>query len=157
MINQDNIVMAISFILVAAFVVFWLLKRAKLRRARSWPSEVGRVESTAVVLRSGGGQPGAAAYYAELKYSYTVQGQTYSGGLSRRFILKGRADKWIGKYTNHQALSIRSHQGERFGPVGARTAGELKMNRVEPNQQSASVLLRQDRLARMFLMIPHWL
>ena len=35
------------------------------------------------VLKSGGGQPGAAAYYAELKYSYTVQGQTYSSRLSR--------------------------------------------------------------------------
>ena len=83
MINQDNIVMAISFVVVAAFVVFWLVKRAKLWRAQSWPIGVGRVESTAVVLKSGGGQPGAAAYYAELKYSYTVQGHTYSGGLSR--------------------------------------------------------------------------
>jgi hypothetical protein len=107
MINQDNIVMAISFILVAAFVVFWLLKRVKLRRAKSWPTEVGRVESTAVVLKSGGGQAGAAAYFAELKYSYTVQGHTYSGGLSRRFILRGRADKWIRRYTTHQPLSIR--------------------------------------------------
>ena len=112
MLNQENFVMAISFAFVGAVVVFWLLKRAKLRRAHNWPTEVGHVESTAVVLKSGGGQPGAAAYYAELKYSYTVQGQTYSGGLSRRFILKGRADKWIAKYANGEPLTVRYNPGK---------------------------------------------
>jgi len=125
MINQDNIVMAISFVVVAAFVVFWLLKRAKLRRAHHWPTEVGHVESTAVVLKSGGGQPGAAAYYAELKYSYTVEGQTYSGGLSRRFILKGRADKWIAKYGNSDPLTIR------YNPAKAKDSVLLDTDNIE--------------------------
>jgi len=125
MINQDNIVMAISFVVVAAFVVFWLLKRAKLRRSQSWPTEVGRVESTAVVLKSGGGQPGAAAYYAELKYSYTVQGQTYSGWLSRRFILKGRAEKWIARYGNNDPLTVR------YNPAKARDSVLLDTDNLE--------------------------
>jgi hypothetical protein len=107
MINQDNFVLAITVLFLATATMLWLLKRAKLRRAHSWPTEVGRVESSAVMLSSGGGQPGAAAYYAELKYSYTVQGQTYSGGLRRRFILKGRADKWIGRYVNANPLTVR--------------------------------------------------
>ncbi len=125
MINQDNIVMAISFVVVAAFVVFWLLKRAKRRRAQSWPTEVGHVESTAVVLKSGGGQPGAAAYYAELKYSYTVEGQTYSGGLSRRFILKGRADKWIAQYGNSDPLTVR------YNPAKAKDSVLLDTDNLE--------------------------
>jgi hypothetical protein len=107
MLDQDKFISAISIVVVATAAVFWLLKRMKLRRARSWPSEVGRVESSSVRLESGGGQPGSAAYYAELKYSYTVQGRSYSGGLRRRFILKGRADKWIGKYSSGNPLTVR--------------------------------------------------
>jgi hypothetical protein len=70
MLNQENFVMAISFAFVGAVVVFWLLKWAKLRR-RTIGQPKWDVESTAVVLKSGGGQPGSVAYYAELKYSYT--------------------------------------------------------------------------------------
>jgi Protein of unknown function (DUF3592) len=99
--------MTISVVFVAAVVVFWLLKRAKLRRAHGWPTEIGHVDSTSVVLSSGGGQPGSAAYYAQVKYCYTVQGHTYSGALSHRFMLKGRADKWISQYANSSPLTVR--------------------------------------------------
>ena len=62
-----------------------------------------------MTLKSDGGQP---AYYAELKYFYTVQGQTYFGGLRRRFILKQRADKWIAGFANSKVLTVR-HNPEK--------------------------------------------
>jgi hypothetical protein len=105
--NQDTVILVISILFVATAAAFWVSKRVKLRHARAWPTEAGRVESTSVTLQSGGGQPGAAAYYAEVRYSYAVQGQAFSGALRHRFMLKGRADKWVGGYTNGIPLTIR--------------------------------------------------
>jgi hypothetical protein len=107
MINQDQVISAISFLVLATLTALWLMKRAKLRRARNWPTVLGRIDSTSVTLKSGGGQPGSAAYYAEVKYSYTVQEQTYFGSLRRRFILKGRADKWVETYSKAKVLTVR--------------------------------------------------
>jgi hypothetical protein len=58
-------------------------------------------------LRSGGAQPGSSAYYAEVKYSYIIEGQSYPGTLRQRFILKGRAHKWIENYANGKPLTVR--------------------------------------------------
>ena len=105
--NQDQIIFAGSVLVLAVLIVVSLLKRAKQRRAHHWPSVVGHIESTGVTLSSGGGQPGAAAYYAELKYSYKIDGQSYQGALRRRFILKGRADKWIDGFAKSNSLTVR--------------------------------------------------
>lgn len=102
--NQDQVITAISVLVLAFFTALWLMKRAKMHRARNWPPRVGKVESTDVVLKSDGGQP---AYYAELKYSYNVLGQTHFGSLRRRFILKGRADKWIAGFAGGDSLTVR--------------------------------------------------
>ncbi len=103
--NQNSIVFAISIIVLAAFVVFWVLKRMKLRRARSWPKEVGEVDATTLKLESKGNNQ--SAWGASVQYSYSVQGAAYAGALRRQFLLKGSAEKWIGKYTTGAAVTVR--------------------------------------------------
>jgi hypothetical protein len=105
--REDAVVSLVSLAVLGFFFVRWLLRRAKLRRARNWPSELGRVQSTSVVLSSGGGQPGSAAFYAEVTYSYVVQGQTCSGVLRRRFLLEGRANKWMDSFAKSEVLTVR--------------------------------------------------
>ena len=103
--NQNNIVFVISVAVLAAIVVFWVLKRMKLRRARSWPKEVGKVDATSLKLVSTGNNQ--SQWAAAVQYSYTVQGAAYSGALRRQFLLKGSAEKWVGKYTTGLPLTIR--------------------------------------------------
>jgi hypothetical protein len=135
MINADNFFLLLSLLVLGVFFAAWLLRRAKRRRARTWPSEQGQVLSANVVLKSGGGQPGSAAYYAQLEYSYTVQGQTYIGRLRRRFILKGRADKWIESFAGNGVLTVR------YNPQKARDSILLESDRtgaVSPSTPSLS-------------------
>ena len=92
--------------ILAGAVVFgrWILQRRKYRLAASWPVELGHLDSSGVVLWSGGGQ---AAYFAELKYSYTVQGTRYSGSVRRRFIRKESAESWVQRFTTSDMLTVR--------------------------------------------------
>lgn len=90
-----------------AYAGRWILQRRKYRLAASWPVQMGHLESSRVVLESGGGQPGAAAYYAELRYSYAVQGTRYSGFVRRRFIRKQSAEGWTRRFTNSDMLTVR--------------------------------------------------
>jgi hypothetical protein len=103
--NQNNIVLAISIAVLAVFVVFWVLKRMKLRRARTWPTEAGRVDSTSLTLETTGNNQ--RAWVAIVKYSYSVQGAAYTGALRRQFLMKNSADKWIGRYTAGLPLAVR--------------------------------------------------
>jgi Protein of unknown function (DUF3592) len=105
--DQNTIWLIVSILFLATAAALWVRKRIKLRHARDWPTETGRVDSSSVHLETAGGQPGAAAFYAQVKYSYAVQGQSFSGALRRKFMLKGRADKWIGRYTNGVPLTVR--------------------------------------------------
>lgn len=105
--NQDLVIFVSSILVLGVMAALWLLRRAKLRRAQNWPIVGGRLESAAVTLKSGGGQPGSAAYYAELKYSYEARGQVYRSALRRRFMLKGAAENWIARYANRIPLTVR--------------------------------------------------
>lgn len=105
--NQDQVIFALSVLVLGIMAVLWLARREKLRRARNWPVTTGRLESAAITLKSSGGQPASAAYYAELKYSYQTRGQTHRGSLRRRFMLKGAAEKWTAKYANGNPLTVR--------------------------------------------------
>lgn len=104
--NQDQVIFAASVVVLAVLSAVWLRDKAKRQRARNWPTAPGQVESTDLVLTSGGGQPGAAAFYAEVKYVYEVAGETYRGILRRRFILKGRADKWISEIAARNQVTV---------------------------------------------------
>ncbi len=103
--DQNNIVLAISFVVLAAIVVFWALKRMKLRRARSWPKELGNVDATTLKLESTGNNQ--SKWFAVVQYSYSLQGASYTGALRRQFVLKGSAEKWVGKYTAGAAVTVR--------------------------------------------------
>jgi len=104
--NQNNIVLGISIVVLAAIVAFWVLKRMKLRRARSWPKETGKVDATTLKLESTGNNRSACV--AVVQYSYSVQGAAFAGALRRQFLLKGSAEKWIGKYTTGLPLTVRN-------------------------------------------------
>ena len=104
--NQDQIISVCSILVLAGMLAFWMLRLAKLRRARRWPVAQGEVQSTEVTLKAGTGQPGSAAYFAEIRYSYRVQGKTYQGRLRKRFLLKGRADRWVSGHSR-QSLPVR--------------------------------------------------
>ncbi len=105
--KQDVLWLIISLAVLTILAVFWVLKRMKLRRARTWPALFGRMDSSAVRLHSNGAQPGGSQFIAEIKYSYSVQGQKYSGSMRRSFLLKGKADRWIGNYAHGQPIMIR--------------------------------------------------
>jgi hypothetical protein len=88
----------------------WIRKRVRLKHARSWPAEAGRVESTAIRLeQTVTGQAGTttSSYVATVHYSYAAQGEYYSGVLRHNFVLKGRAEKWTDKFTTGLPLRIR--------------------------------------------------
>ena len=105
MINQDNIWLAISVVVLAIVAGGWLLRRAKLRRARSWPTTAGRVESSVMRLQSRGNNQ--SIWVAEVQYSYTVDGGSSSGSLRRTFLLNKSAEKWIANYPNGRPVTIR--------------------------------------------------
>lgn len=110
--NHLDVWISLGFTLV--FVVLlcrWILQRLKVRRAAAWPVEVAHMQSSGVALSSGGGQPGAAAYYAELRYSYTVQGTSHEGSVRRRFMRKESAEAWIQKFTTADVLTVRYNPG----------------------------------------------
>ena len=108
--KQNLLWLGISILFLAGAAALWIRKRVRLKHARSWPTEDGRVESTAIRLQqSSGGKAGttSSSYIATVTYSYTVQGQSYSGTLRRNFMLKGRAEKWTDKFTTGLPLKIR--------------------------------------------------
>ncbi len=105
MINEQNITLVISIAVLTAFAVFWVRKRMKLSRARTWPVQAGKVDSTEVRLQSTGDMQ--SKFFAYVKYSYTVQGTTHSGQMTRTFMLKKSADKWVENYHSGLPVSVR--------------------------------------------------
>jgi hypothetical protein len=108
--TQNIFWLTISILFLAGAAALWIRQRVRLKHARSWPSEAGRVESTAIRLQqSSGGTLGStsSSYIATLTYSYAVPGQYYSGELRRSFMLQGRAEKWTGRYISGLPLTIR--------------------------------------------------
>jgi hypothetical protein len=99
-----------SLIVLAAIAVNFLRKRLKLRHARSWPAEGGRVESTVVQLVSRGQQQ--SIYLAEVRYSYAVADTAHTGRLQRSFLRKASADKWIANFTSGLPLTVRYNPGK---------------------------------------------
>lgn len=97
-----------SIVVLVGAAVLFVLKKIKLRRARSWPTEAGRVESTVVKLETSGAPPNMSSQYvAAVKYSYSVRCAVYFGSLRRSFVLKNSADRWIGRYPPGLTLIIR--------------------------------------------------
>jgi hypothetical protein len=108
--TQNTIWLAVAILFLVGTAALWIRQRVRLKHARSWPTETGRVESTAIRLeQTSTGQAGTttSSYVATVHYSYTVLGRTYSGVLRHNFMLKGRAEKWTDKFTTGLPLRIR--------------------------------------------------
>jgi hypothetical protein len=108
--TQNTIWMAVAILFLVGAAALWIRQRVRLKHARSWPTETGRVESTAIRLeQSVTGQAGTttSSYVATVHYTYTVQGAPYAGTLRHNFMLKGRAEKWTDKFTTGLPLRIR--------------------------------------------------
>jgi hypothetical protein len=103
--NQDTVVLVISIAVLVAFAAFWVRKRMKLNRARTWPVQAGKVDSTEVRLQSTGDMQ--SKFFAYVRYSYTVQGATQSGQMTRTFMRKKSADEWVGTYPSGLPISVR--------------------------------------------------
>jgi hypothetical protein len=103
--NSDLLWLLLSVALVAVAAALWVRKRMKLRRARNWPTEAGRVDSTDVRLESRGDTQ--SVYVAEVTYSYSKGENTSGGKLRRTYLLKGHADKWVALYPQGRAITIR--------------------------------------------------
>jgi hypothetical protein len=103
--NQDTITLVISIAVLAVIAAFWVRKRMKLNRARTWPVQAGKVDSTEVRLQSTGDMQ--SKFFAYVKYSYTVQGASHSGQMTRTFMRKKSADEWVGNYPSGLPVSVR--------------------------------------------------
>jgi Protein of unknown function (DUF3592) len=103
--NSDNIISGAFILLGGIIAVVMLLKRLKRRRAGRWPKAAGQVESTRAHLQGRGEQQ--SMWVGEVRYTYQVLGESHSGCLARDFLMKGRADKWIGGYPIGRALTVR--------------------------------------------------
>jgi len=108
MTNESLIWLAFSIVVVAVVAALWLRKRLRLRRALSWPTVPGRVESSAVRLERRG--ENQHIYVAEVRYAYTAAGQACTGSLRHNFMLKGSADRWVGGFANSEPLVVRYNE-----------------------------------------------
>jgi hypothetical protein len=128
--NTDNLWLAISILVLAVFAAIWTLKRIKRHRAHTWPIGEGRVISTNIRRVGSGSQQ---AHLAEVTYSYALNGQTYSGVSSRRFMLYGSAGKWLAKFESGRSLIVR---------VNPKNPRESLFFEMEQAQSNTSVLQR---------------
>ena len=99
-------------VVLAGFVVYWIRMKIRLRHARAWPAVPGLVDSTVLRLENRGNNQ--SIWAAEVLYSYSLQGTACSGRLRRTFLLKSKADQWIGPYKDGLPLSLR-YNPERLG------------------------------------------
>ncbi|MDT8068706.1 MAG: hypothetical protein ROO76_11140 [Terriglobia bacterium] len=78
----------------ASWIAIWLKKR----RSESWPITSGRVETAYT--------SGEYGHVAELGYSYSSNGEYYSGLYQRKFSTESAAEKFLDSVRN-QSVMIR--------------------------------------------------
>jgi hypothetical protein len=110
MMDQNNFWLGISTALLIVAAVLWIFKQKKLRLARTWPTEAGRVESAVLSLVRTGET--SSRWTAVVAYSYMVRGVTYSGRVSHSSLLKKSSEKWIGNYNCGVVVTIRYDPGK---------------------------------------------
>jgi hypothetical protein len=98
------------FWLILGVVVFsfyigrWALRRARLKKARSWPVVDGRVDSTEIRLEKRGGNQ--SVFVAEIRYSFETKGSAHYGSWKRQFLLHGSAEKWTGEFAAGHPVTV---------------------------------------------------
>ena len=105
---ENFVIATVSVLVLSAFGILWLRKRARQKMARTWPAVPGTIVMADVQYSAGGAQPGAgAAYYAHLQYGYAVDNKNHQARTSRRFMNKDRADEWLNRFTRASNLTVR--------------------------------------------------
>lgn len=99
-------VLGLGYLVICAFgaisaLVGWFLLASKRRRAESWPMVPARVERAVVEGTDTG-------YYADLSYSYQVNGEFYSGYHQKTFRMRRFAEEFV-SITLGQQLFVRYH------------------------------------------------
>jgi hypothetical protein len=89
-----------GFGVISSLIGWWLLA-AKKRRAESWPMISARVERAEVEGTDTG-------YYADLSYSYQVNGEFFSGFYQKTFHMRRFAEEFV-SITRGQHLFVRYH------------------------------------------------
>lgn len=89
-----------AFGIISGLIGWWLLALKK-RRAESWPMTHARVERGLVESTDTG-------YYAELSYSYQVNGDFFSGFFQKTFRMRRFAEEFV-SMTEGQQLFVRYH------------------------------------------------
>lgn len=81
-------------------------RRLKRSRAAGWPMVDGRIESTEVTKPSFSFTTKRGYYIAQLRYSYSVAGSTYSGLYKREFPTEPAADDFV-RDLKGKAVAVR--------------------------------------------------
>lgn len=102
--KQELFWLSISILLLAAALVLWLLKRQRLRKARSWPVQMGKIVSTDVRWESRGDKN--SVYVAEAVYVFELDGSSHSDKIRRTFMFKGKAEKWVSNYPQGRPVTV---------------------------------------------------
>lgn len=102
--KQELFWLSISILLLAAALVLWLLKRQRLRKARSWPAQMGKIVSTDVRWESRGDKN--SVYVAEAVYVFELDGSSHSDKIRRTFMFKGKAEKWVSNYPQGRPVTV---------------------------------------------------
>jgi len=106
MADQEWVELAISGAVIAAGAGLWLRSRLRKRAAVGWPMAQGKV-LWATVSFQGGGDPASSRYVAQVRYTYVVQGEAYSGDYKRSFMWRDSADTWAGAFQTGRQLIVR--------------------------------------------------
>ena len=91
----------ISLLLVLSSVIAVVVRNLRERKGQSWPIVGGIVESAE--MGSFNDQP-----RAEVTYSYSVNGEYYSGYFERTFLRESSADRFVAAIKG-QAIFLRTH------------------------------------------------
>jgi hypothetical protein len=119
-ISGDDAFAVIFIVVVAALLVRGLAwNQVKSLLARGWLTHQGTVEFGSVEVRR---TRYKNLYIARLDYSYSVNGDYFSGYLERLFFLEGSADKFV-----------------------AAMKGQMVFVRSNPNHPERSAMLKQDQ------------
>jgi hypothetical protein len=107
--SGDTFWLVLSIVVLSAYGIRWLLQRRKLALARSWPTVTGHVETISTRLEKRGGDQ--MVHVGEVRYSYSLSEQNYSGSYKRQFLLHSSLEKWTGGYSEGQPVVVRYNPG----------------------------------------------
>jgi hypothetical protein len=103
-VDADLLWFVAAILVLGALAYSGVRRLLKQRAAQKWPTVTGAVSSSTLEMKDRGEQ---SMHVATVIYSYLIDGATHSGQHERSFLLYGRATKWIARYPEGAAVSIR--------------------------------------------------